>query len=307
MLEFVTFSFLECQSKGMSTPPPAINDDYGFFGPDYSFADSIPLPGEVGARHEASFGAILDSVGAVNYYMDTIAFGGPTFFDGHNPQPMGIRYYLNTGMKCSNGATMSEYYDGVTRGDLLGERVAAGLASAGLPGLKGLAPGMLENARDALDPRPIFAAVTASGYPVCQQVACPVGDVNGVINDPSGNPFIKGQTMTVNGRPYQTRWVQAYDSDGNPIQQTKDEFAATPKCYNADGSYMDQPPEGCAATEPAAGSSAGTGKYALCTVMRGGSDTTEGFVDDGGANAVAAALLVAVLGGIAIWGLSRNR
>jgi hypothetical protein len=294
------------------TSKPGIQDDYGVFGPEYSFADSIPLPGDVGARKEASFSGIFDSVGAVNYYMDVIAFGGPTFFDGHNPQPLGIRYHLNTEMKCSNGATMSEYYDGVTRGDLLGDRVASGLASAGLPGLKGLAPGMLENARDALDPRPIFAAVTATGYPVCQQVACPVGDVNGNIMDDTGKAFILGDTQSRAGIPHQVRWVQAYDTDGNAIQVSKDEFAASPKCYNSDGTYMDRPPEGCTPLEGAAQDTPGTGKHALCRVTRPPvlpPSATEGFSGDSSAatEAAVAALLVAVLGGVAIWGLTRNR
>ncbi|NBO26971.1 MAG: hypothetical protein EBU96_09325 [Actinobacteria bacterium] len=93
-------------------------DNYGYFGPDYDFAANIPLPGEVGVRQEASIGAIIDSIGGVNYYVDTIGFGGPTFFDSHNPQPMGARFFLNTGTRCSNGASMSAYLDGVTKGDL---------------------------------------------------------------------------------------------------------------------------------------------------------------------------------------------
>jgi hypothetical protein len=211
---------------------------------------------------------------------------------------------------------MSEYYDGVTRGDLLGDRVAAGLASAGLPGLRGLAPGMLENARDALDPRPIFAAVTATGYPVCQQVACPVGDVNGSINDSAGNQYILGDTRTIGGVPHQVRWVQAYDADGNALQMTKDEFAATPKCYNADGTYMDRPPEGCAPLEGVEQDLPGVGKHALCRVLRPatlpptmGDGGAEGFMDAGAdaGTTLLAGLLVAALGGVALWGLTRNR
>jgi hypothetical protein len=299
----------------MSSKKSTIQDDYGFFGPDYSFADNIPLPGDVGARKDSSFAGVFDSVGAVNFYMDTIAFGGPSFFDSHNPQPLGIRYHLNTGTKCSNGATMSEYYDGVTRGDLLGERVAAGLASAGLPGLRGLAPGMLENARDALDPRPIFAAVTATGYPVCQQVACPVGDVNGNINDATGKPYILGDTPSVGGVPHQVRWVQAYDADGNALQVSKDEFAATPKCYNADGTYMDKPPEGCPLLEGPEQDEPGMGPHALCRVRRppmlpptmSSRGETEGFAAGPQQEAMIAAILVAVLGGVALWGLTRSR
>jgi hypothetical protein len=246
-------------------------DNYGYFGPNYSFADNIPLPGQIGVRQEASFGAIIDSVAGINYYVDTIAFGGRTFFDQQNPQPMGLRYYMNTEMRCSNGATMSEYFDGVTRGDLLGDHVAEALASAGLPGLKGLAPGMLENARDALDPRPILSAVTGTGYPVCQQVMCPVGDINGSIQnaqDATAPYIIDPVQYTAGGLPTQTRWVQAYDSNGSAISISKDEFGATPKCYNADGSYMDKPPDGCPATEPTPTSTPGGDKYSLCTVIQ---------------------------------------
>jgi len=254
-------------------------DQYGFFGPDYSFADNIKLPGQVGVRRESSFSAIIDAVGGINYYVDTIAFGGPTFFDKSNPQPMGIRYYLNTEMRCSNGATMSEYFDGVTKGDLLGDHVAKGLASAGLPGLKGLAPGMLENARDALDPRPILSAVTGTGYPVCQQVVCPVGDINGNIMSLQGKPFIIDPVQYSTGQgPTQKRWVQAYDAKGYPLNITKDKFGAMPKCYNADGSYKSPPGDGCPATEPAPTSLTGTNKVRLCKVIQPAPSVTEGFV-----------------------------
>ena len=258
-------------------------DQYGFFGPEYSFADNIKLPGQVGVRRESSFSAIIDAVGGINYYVDTIAFGGPTFFDKSNPQPLGIRYFLNTEMRCSNGATMSEYFNGITKGDLLGDRVAKGLASAGLPGLKGLAPGMLENARDALDPRPILSAVTGTGYPVCQQVVCPVGDINGVVAGEGGKKFIIDPVQYASGQgPTQKRWVQAYDSKGYALNVSKDKFGAMPKCYNSDGSYKLPPGEGCPPTEPAAVSLPGTNKVTLCNFVQPAPSLTEGFVGNQG-------------------------
>jgi len=284
-------------------------DNYGYFGPEYSFADNIPLPGQIGVRQEASFGAILDAVGGINYYVDTIAFGGPTFFDQHNPTPMGVRYFLNTEMRCSNGATMSEYFDGVTKGDLLGDHVAAALASSGLPGLKGLAPGMAESARDALDPRPIFAAATGTGYPVCQKVVCPVGDSNGLVaNSATGQQYLVDPVQYAGSSPTQTRWVQAYDANGYPINITKDEFGATPKCYNADGTYMDSPPDGCPPTEPPAIS---VGGAALCTTIQPAvmppSLNHEGFANESGdGETLILALCVSALGGIALWMLRRK-
>lgn len=300
----------------MSSP----QDNYGYFGPEYSFADNVPLPGSIGVRQEPSVGAIIDSVAGVNFYVDTIAFGGPTFFDNHNPQPMGIRYFLNTGMMCSNGATMSAYFDGVTKGNLLGQDVANALASAGLPGLKGLAPGMLENARDALDPRPILSAVTGTGYPVCQQVMCPVGDIQGNItnpNNPGAQPYIIDPVQYSNGMPYQTRWVQAYDNTGSQIQITKDEFAASPKCYNADGTYQANPPTGCAPNPTNQNMIPGLASdpYGLCYLVNGpvmppslNAGAAEGFRGDDMEEfeRIAMAVGAAVLGGVALWAFQRR-
>jgi hypothetical protein len=288
-------------------------DDYGFFGPSYSFADNIALPGQIGVRQEASFDAILDAIGGVNHYVDVIAFGSSTGFDSNPQVPLGVRYFLNSGMRCTNGASMSAYFDGVTKGDILGENVKEALASSGLPGLKGLAPGMLENARDALDPRPIFYAVTGTGYPVCQQVQCPVGTADGLIanpNDPNNTqPYILDPVQNVNGMPTQTRWVQAYDQDSSPISVTKAEFMATPKCYNADGTYMDNPPAGCPPAELAAVSQPGTDKYGLCTVVRTATmpptvaPTTESFVGSADSEKWMTAAAIAVVGSAVVWGL----
>jgi hypothetical protein len=293
-------------------------DDYGYFGPSYSFADNIPLPGQIGVRTESSFGAIFDAVGGVNYYIDTIAFGSPTFFDSQNTAPMGIRYFLNTGQKCSNGATMSEYFDGIPKGTALGSTIANALASAGLPGLKGLGPGMVENAESALDPRPILAAAVGSGYPVCQKVMCPVGDVYGRIQnmqDPTQPPYIIDPVTYVDGKPFQERWVQGYDATGSQISITQDEFGATPKCYNADGSYRDKPPAGCPGSEAAPVAVPGQDPYGLCaitqpvtlppTVAAGQQQASEGFtLQTQEAERLALAAAVAVLGGIVLWSMS---
>jgi hypothetical protein len=249
-------------------------DNYGYFGPEYSFADNIPLPGEIGVRNESSIGAIVDAVGGINHYVDIIAFGERTFMDTRDQRPMGIRYFLNTDMKCSNGATMSDYMDGITKGDIVGTRIQAGLASAGLPGLRGLAPGIMENARDALDPRPLFAAVTGTGYPVCQKVACGVGDANGSVGS-----FLVDPVEYIDGYPTQTRWVQAYDAKGNAISVTGDEFASQPKCYDADGTYKERPPDGCPQTEQNGRSGLGSGKYNMCYLIQSPTlpPTLEGF------------------------------
>jgi hypothetical protein len=293
----------------------ANQDNYGYFGPNYSYADAVPLPGSIGVRQDPSVGAIIDSVAGINTYIDVIAFGGPTFFDQANPQPMGIRYFMNTGTRCSNGATMSQYVDNVTKGDALGASVQTAMASAGLPGLRGLAPGMVENAINALDPRPIISAVTGTGYPVCQQVMCPVGDIQGRVTNPDdGSPVILGDLNYIESVPHQTRWVQALDSTGSNINVSQSEFAAQAKCYNADGTYnTTAPPNGCAPAEAAAQNIQGTGPYANCIVTQPATlpptlapSTSESFVGGVSNNeAVGIAIAVGILGGIALWSMRR--
>jgi hypothetical protein len=303
----------------MGTP----QDNYSYWGPSYSFVDSIPTPASLGVRNDGSIGAIVDSVSSVATYSDIIAFGQPALFDKSSIQPMGIRYFLNTGLMCSNGATMSQYFDGVTKGNLLGQSVENALTSAGLPGMRGLAPGMLENARDALDPRPIFAAVTGTGYPVCQQVICPVGDINGALsnpNDTGAGPYIIDPTQPgPGGLQVQVRLVQAYDNTGSPINITKAEFTATPKCYNADGTYMANPPSGCPPTEPAQSATGGQDPYELCSILQtavmpptlqssqgGGSEGFRGSVEGDAIERWGPLIAMGILAGVGMWATMRK-
>lgn len=62
-----------------------------------------------------------------------------------------------------------------------------------LPKLRGLAPGMLEDAKDALNPMPLLQATFGSAYPKCTQVSLPVGDISGKIKSENGDEWIKGK------------------------------------------------------------------------------------------------------------------
>jgi ABC-type dipeptide/oligopeptide/nickel transport system permease subunit len=76
-------------------------------------------------------------------------------------RPLGINYFLNTGQKCSNGADMFQYFKGIPTGDALGKKVSRDMAAMGLPPLKGLAPGMVEDAKEALNPANLMNAMLA--------------------------------------------------------------------------------------------------------------------------------------------------
>ena len=94
--------------------------------------------------------------------------------------------------------------------------------------MRGLAPGIISDAAGALNPMPLFNAVTGSGYPRCRKVTLPVGNTRGQLKAslPPYNVWITERTKIVNGAPHQTRWV--FDS-----YITQDEYNATPKTEKA--------------------------------------------------------------------------
>ena len=210
--------------------------DIGIMGPAYSFADELPTPGEIGVRSGGDMGAIVDAVSGINYYVDTIGFGQKTGINTRDMQPLGLRYFMNTGSICSNGAAMYDYIDTTPMGDLLGQRVKNGLRDMGLPGMRGLAPGIMEDARDALNPMPLLRAAMGSGYPQCTLVTNEVGDLYGNIRSRhDGTTWIQGDTQLINGRPHQSRWIQSKDAKGSPVFLDQEAYEAAPKTFYPDG------------------------------------------------------------------------
>lgn len=218
-------------------PTPATPSGPGLLGPDYSFADNVPLPGQVGVRDGDDLGSVIDSVKAIGYYVDMIGFGeassglsrgvGP----GGGPKALGVRTWMKTGLKCSNGADMWMYLDGVPKGNALGQRISDGLRSAGLPGMRGLAPGIMEDAQSALNPIPIVKTIFGTGFPQCRLDTQPVGDQDGNIKNAGTGQYYVQDHETVfqqDGRSVQKRW--AFDRD-----LTQDVWNKTSKTHCADG------------------------------------------------------------------------
>jgi len=183
----------------------------GFLGPKYDPSNFVPLPGDIGVRRGDNLSDVTNAVKGVAYYSDLIGFGESSnkLTSGMDFQHFGVNYFMRTGAKCSNGAEMWMYVETIPKGDVLGERIKKGLASAGLPALRGLAPGMLEDVSSALDPRPVIGALFNGAYPSCRRVTYPVGDEKGRIADPdSGDMWVEGPVEMRNGQPHQTRWIQ---------------------------------------------------------------------------------------------------
>lgn len=183
--------------------------------PPYSFADELPFPDQVGVRRGGSLNDVASAVQGIAFYADMIGFGSPstglTSSLSLKPYPMGVNYFTRTPTKCSNGADMWVYINGIPKGDLFGKKVAEALKRLNLPNLQGLAPGILEDARDGLNPIPIANAVFGTGYAKCQQVELPVGDHFGRLKNIDGKETVRalfpGDIVFKGGRPYQKRFV----------------------------------------------------------------------------------------------------
>jgi len=198
----------------------------GSFGPDYNFADNVKLPGQVGVRKGDDMQSVSDSLKATSYYIDTIGFGEPSsgLSQGLGVKPLGVNTWTRTGISCTNGADMWVYNEGIPTGRAFGKRIADGLSSAGLPGLRGLGPGIMEDVQTALDPRPVMSAMFGSATPVCSLVARPVGDQDGRIQNPdSKNYYVDdpGTVYRVNGQAMQKRWEQTDTATGGGDKSVK--------------------------------------------------------------------------------------
>jgi hypothetical protein len=218
-------------------PQPKVNTaGPGVTGPDFSYAAAIPLPNQIGVRDGDDMGAVIGAVKGVAFYADTIGFGEPSSGMSQNMglKPIGVQVWMKSGATCSNGADMWSYVNGIPQGTALGATLAKGLSDAGMPGLKGLAPGIMEDIQAAFDPAPIMQSVFGTGFPSCKMVEMPVGDQDGRIStvDEKGNKIYyveNPETVKVRGgRSYQSRWTLDYNL-------SKPEWDRVPKTFCPNG------------------------------------------------------------------------
>jgi hypothetical protein len=207
----------------------------------YSFSDAVPDPGSIGVRDGDSISQLISNVQGINYYVDFIAFGEKSLLNPRDVVKPGLRQFMATGIKCPNGAEMTIYQDSTTQGNLLGEKIKQGIQSAGLPAPAGVAPGILEDARDALNPFPLFSAAMGTGYPDCELKSMPVGDLYGNTGPGAGKTWIEGDLDLGKYPPQQSKWIQKKDKNGYPVWLSEADFNATPKTLNFDGSPKPPP------------------------------------------------------------------
>jgi len=236
--------------------PSVQPEDTGYVQPRYDIGGNIPSPIDIGsAGRGGGIGDLIGSMRGVAYYTDVIGAGHATNFAtrGMPFNPLGLRYFHKTGLVCDNGADMWAYFDSVPKGDSLGKKITNTLSRLNMPSiglqitpLQGLAPGILEDAQAALNPKPMEQAIMGGAYPKCvKSPLLPVGDTVGKTRDDfNGDEWIQGKIEYPGGQPSQTKWVQAKDAKGNPIYLSKEEWDKVPKVYNRDGTDAKQQKDG---------------------------------------------------------------
>ena len=219
----------------------SIPSGIGALGSSYNPANAMKRPDELGIKVGDSMDDVVNAVKGIGFYVDQIGFGAPStgLTNGMPLKPLGVNYFMETGKTCSNGAKMWQYIQGIPDGSALGDNVKNAMAGMGLPPLQGLAPGMLEDMKHALNPSPVMNALFGSGYPECQQVNLQVGDAYGRIQDATtGEYWISDpSSASFNGGVFmQRKWIQNTNPKGDLINLSKDAYDATKKTYKADGS-----------------------------------------------------------------------
>jgi hypothetical protein len=225
---------------------PTGNTNLNYTEPSYDYASAIPTPGSIGVRSGDSLDSVFAAVKGMAYYTDVVGFGqsSSSLTSGMDLKPLGINYFMPTYQTCPNGARMWAYVEGQPQGNALGSLVQKAFQDQGLPALKGLAPGMLEDANTALNPMPFIQAAIGNPYADCELKTLPVGDSRGRTSDPKDatNQWVSGPFDVKNGIPVQSRWVQKKDAKGNLVFVDGQTFKCQVKSLNPDGSPNPSPP-----------------------------------------------------------------
>ena len=229
----------------------------GFLGPNYNPADEMLAPAAIGVHRGGDLNDVVGAVKGVIYYGDMMGFGqASSAFTQGMPglKPLGVNYFVNSGLTCSNGATMWEYVETIPTGGALGSKIKIAIRDMKLPQLRGMAPGILEDAQSALNPFPVINALVGSGYPQCILVKRKVGDYGGNITNVDGQLLVDPEGLIKQGSEYyQERWIQARQpirardgetpeeaySRGDAIQLDYDVWDKAPKTHGENGCVKD--------------------------------------------------------------------
>jgi hypothetical protein len=147
-----------------------------YIGPDYPYYKYIKTPSEIGMSGKGSLSQLGKDVdGLINYVELLVSGGGKASATG---QPLGNKFFLKTGGKCTDKATNQEvdryiYIDNVPAGNI--PFISSGVG-VNFSEFKGLIPGTISNL-NAFNPMEMFQAFLSGSKPDCQELKMETIDI----------------------------------------------------------------------------------------------------------------------------------
>jgi hypothetical protein len=147
-----------------------------YMGPDYPYYKYIKTPSDIGMSDKGTLSQLGKNIdGLINYVELLVSGGGKASATG---QPLGNKFFLKTGGKCTNKDTQEEmdryiYINNVPAGNI--PFISSG-AGVNFSEFKGLIPGTISNL-NAFNPMEMFQAFLAGSKPDCQELTMETIDI----------------------------------------------------------------------------------------------------------------------------------
>jgi len=145
-------------------------------GPTYPYYKYIKTPSEIGMSNKGTLTTLGQNInGLIGYVELLVSGGGKASATG---KPLGNKFFLKTGGKCTDKATQQEvdrfvYINNVPQGNI--PFISSGIG-VNFSQFKGLIPGTISNL-NAFNPMEMFQAFLAGSKPDCQELKMETIDI----------------------------------------------------------------------------------------------------------------------------------
>ncbi len=161
--------------KQAATDPNALQEQ--ILGPNYSYADGIKSPSELGMSSKGSIKALGKDINGLVSYIEVLVTGNSDA--SKTGGPLGNKFFMKTGGKCVDKITGQEtdryvYINNVPQGNIPFLSSAAGMK---FDDMRGLIPGAMGNLA-AFNPFNLLGAFVSESTPECQQITLETIDAN---------------------------------------------------------------------------------------------------------------------------------
>lgn len=146
-------------------------------GPDYPYYKYVNNPSQIGMSSKGSLSTLGKDIDGLVAYVELLVSGGGSA--SATGQPLGNKFFLKTGAKCSDTTTQQEvdryiYINNVPMGSI--PFISSGMG-IDFKDFKGLIPGTMSGL-EVLNPFTILQAFLSGGKPDCQELTMETIDTN---------------------------------------------------------------------------------------------------------------------------------